>query len=128
MKMFVKLVLGAAAAAGSQAAQAADWWWVSGDAHDRVAFFVDAESVVRTGSGARMTLQLVTRDGKVREAVRKVRCDAARPDAVQRFACATDTERMATAAMLGPISPQVAAHAIFVSAAPEPAQKAVPQG
>lgn len=128
MKWFGKAALMALMAAGSQAAQAADWWWVSGDAHDRAAWFVDAESVVRTGPNASLTVQLVTRDGTVRQRVRQVRCDTPRPDAVQRFACATDNERMATAAMLGPISPRVAAHAIFVSANPTTAQAAVPQG
>lgn len=95
---------------------AADWWWVSGDPEDAAITFVDAESLAQGKARA----VSIDRSGAVTP--RTVAIDCAKPadTAVQRFACASEDERMSTYAMLGGLDPRAAALALFASGRKEP--------
>jgi hypothetical protein len=95
----------------SSPAFAADWWWVSGEPEDAAITFVDAESLAQGVARA----VSVDRTGAVTP--RTVAIDCAKPadTAVQRFACASEDERMNSYAMLGGLDPRAAALALFAS-------------
>jgi hypothetical protein len=99
----------------SSPAMAADWWWVSGEPEDAAITFVDAESLAQGVARA----VSVDRTGAMRP--QTVVVDCAKPDgAVQRFACASDDERMNNYAMLGGLDPREAALALFASGKKQP--------
>ena len=101
----------------SSPAVAADWWWVSGEPDDAMIVFVDAESIAAGTSRA----VAIDRSGIVRPLTVSVDCSKPVGTAVQRFACASDEERMNSYAMLGGLDPRDAALALFASAKKEPA-------
>jgi len=109
-------VMAAAIALAPAAAQAADWWWVAGEPGSQDAWFVDAESISVTG--AKRTFQMLRiaadRPGSSGEGS-EVDCTRATTDLVQRFVCASSEERMSLGAMLGPMTPETAAQAIFAA-------------
>ena len=101
----------------AQAAPAADWWWVAGDSKDDVAVFVDAETARLTGRTAAIDMVLVERSGARLTDTWRGRCDlppsSEEMRAVAEFACGSDETRMSSAAMLGGLTPEEAARAIF---------------
>jgi hypothetical protein len=109
-------LVGALVVCTSSPAMAADWWWVSGDPEDAAIIFVDAASL--TEGKARAVS--VDRSGTVTP--QSVAIDCAKPadTAVQRFACASEDERMNSYAMLGGLDPREAALALFASGKKQP--------
>lgn len=103
-------LLGVAASALLIASPAsAESWWVVDQPGARELLFVDADSISVDGE---VRVMRVTADGAEREELRSVRCADAN-DAVEAFVCADDATRMETAAMLGSLTPELAAKAIF---------------
>lgn len=98
-------------------AQAADWWLVAGDPGDSSAAFVDADTVERTEGEVTFVAQTILRNGKATVTTQRMRCDApvapGEREAMQRFACGTDEERMRSAMIIFPMAPLQAAQLIF---------------
>ena len=111
-------VIGIAASAlfVSSPAAAESWWWVAGEPGGSEAVFVDADSIVKADGSATFRLANVTEgQASARQEQSKVRCDATAKTAIGAFVCATPDERMEMGAMLGSLTPELAARAIFSS-------------
>lgn len=114
--MVRNLVLGIAASAllMSSPAAAESWWWVAGEPGGSDAVFVDADSIATADGSATFQLAHVTEgQASARHELSKVRCDATDHSAIEAFVCATPDERMEMGAMLGSLTPELAARAIF---------------
>lgn len=114
----LSIALAAAAAFVPATASAEEWWLVAGGPGSREVWFVDAESIVSSGATARFELMQATALGTAPAVVTVVSCgdtSAADPnaEAVRRFVCATPEERMALGAMLGSLTPELAANAVL---------------
>jgi hypothetical protein len=108
------MMMAAATALAPVAAQAADWWWVAGEPGSQDAWFVDADSISATGTQRSFQLRRVAADRpEGAEEGAQVDCARGSTDLVQHFVCATPEQRMSLGAMLGPMSPEDAARAIF---------------
>ena len=106
--------MAAATALAPVGAQAGDWWWVAGEPGSQDAWFVDADSISATGAQRSFQLLRVAADKPdSMEESTQVDCTRGSTDLVQRFVCATPEQRLSLGAMLGPMSPQEAAQAIF---------------
>lgn len=118
------ILMAAAAVLMPAAAQAADWWWVAGEPGSQDVWFVDADSISTDGANRAFQVLRIAADqqGSVPED-EQVNCARASRDAVQRFVCATPDERLSLGAMLGPMSPEVAANAIFEASPIETAKR-----
>jgi len=110
--MVRSLVLGIAASAlfASSPAAAETWWWVAGEPGGSEATFVDADSIAPDGT---VRVLRLTADGGAGEEIRSVRCSKATSDAVESFVCADAEARLGMGAMLGSLTPEIAARAIF---------------
>ena len=100
------------------AASAADWWWVAGEPGSDHAWFIDVDSIAVQGSETSFRLLRVARGQPSDPQQRRADCAGsiggpAEDQAIQRFVCATPEERLSLGAMLGPVPPEVAAHALF---------------
>lgn len=101
------------------AASAEEWWLVAGAPDSRKVWFVDAESIMSNGATASFQLMQADMRGAAPATMAQVDCAATSGDrdaeAVRRFVCATPEERMALGAMLGSLTPELAANAVLSS-------------
>lgn len=98
-------------------AQAADWWLVADAPGDRSVYFADADSMARENGEVALRILRIDRSGEAVEMEHRARCNQ-RPqspdeEALRRFACSTEGERMHFAMMLGGMAPDEAASLIF---------------
>lgn len=118
MTKCLNIIVAAAAVLTPAAASAEEWWLVAGGPGSRAVWFVDADSIVSTGADARFELVQATALGAGAAVSTNVSCataDAEDPnaEAVRRFVCATPEQRMALGAMLGSLTPELAANAVL---------------
>jgi hypothetical protein len=110
----IGILMAAATALAPAAAQAADWWWVAGEPGSRDAWFVDADTISENGDRTSFDLLHVSAgSGAEAPEQQQVDCRRSSPDPIQQFVCASPQQRASLGAMLGPITPDAAASAIF---------------
>ena len=114
-----KILIPVLVAMAPAAASAETWWLVAGEPGGRDAWFVDSDSVAIRGDAREFRLMHVTRAGSAPAAMSRVRCDMRQIEpsavAVQKFVCADEQKRMSLGAMLGSLTPELAAKAIFTA-------------
>lgn len=112
-----RIAVAAVMMAGSAQAHAADWWLVAGEPGDDAAIFVDADTIARSADTVTFRMERIPRDGHAIATAEQMRCGtpsaASEEEAVRRFACATQEERMRIALIVSPMTPGDTARLIF---------------